>query len=1064
METKPTLNDQAVARLIPGLSIFVGPVCLVDVNECVRYANKDFFQLLGAGSNIIGQSLREVYGDNYYSLIRGAIRRCLVGEPSTQDRPPNKGLKQTGWLRVQFSPVFDESDTAITVGFVMTYTDIGSLKDREISAADRERRLKHATEAVGIPICYFDSNQRVVMANGAICRSWLKTEAEVLGTPIRECIGEENYAVVQSYIESALQGESVGFERSVDYPGIGQRRVRTIMMPETLPNGRVVGAFTVGFDIEEDFQLKEALVARERQLKNFTDNVPEAIAYIDVDRRFRFVNEAYCKYRGLPREKIIGRSVSELFSPAQVALLAPHYEKVRRGETSHYDRLVTLPDNSQRWLRVSMIPDMCDDGIRGHYVVGTDIHDIKLAGERQIQQEIELREFADNIPQAIAFVNADWQYEFANNVFLDSNNVTISETIGRTPTAVVGEEVGNLISQLLPALKRAETQQIERLARIKDGLRWVRTRFVPRFNADGAYLGYYDATVDIHDLIIAQRESLNTANEFKRFTDNIPEPIAYVNKDWRYTYANAEFLRLMGKRSEEVIGNTPAEVLGPELSEHIRPFVERASLGDTVEYERRALKTVGEEVWLNIRLVPIKNKANHYDGHYVIGRDITEIRQARISRKERDDEIQRIFDRIPVPMAYLDENLVYRIVNQAYLKWADRKSEDVIRRSAHDILNPRTIESAMPFFARALKGESLVTDRELWCPDGTLRWHRVHYSPQFDSSGTVIGFYFASYDIHDRKLADEALNRANLFLESHLALSPMAIVECSRDFLITRWSPQAERNLGWRGREALGSNALELGIFGDVNADIAQTLFLDPAKGNEAKSRKVKVKNKKGDIRWYEWHHSVLRDQTSEVISILSLGQDITERVQTEEKLLFLAAHDVLTGLPNRRMFTERILEAFNRAKRTDGQFAVLFIDLDGFKEVNDQYGHSIGDAVLIEVAKRIKSCLREIDMLARISGDEFTIVMEGFSTLDAIQGLANRILTRLRGIKTVVGVEISISASIGASTFPQDGASATELLKHADAAMYEAKGAGKNQFRIFAADTKPVIPFSNQK
>jgi diguanylate cyclase (GGDEF)-like protein len=180
-------------------------------------------------------------------------------------------------------------------------------------------------------------------------------------------------------------------------------------------------------------------------------------------------------------------------------------------------------------------------------------------------------------------------------------------------------------------------------------------------------------------------------------------------------------------------------------------------------------------------------------------------------------------------------------------------------------------------------------------------------------------------------------------------------------------------------------------------------------------------------------------------IGILGLYQDVSARIESEQQLQFLATHDLLTELPNRFLFNDRLQHALTKAKRYHSSFAALFLDLDGFKEVNDSFGHQKGDLVLQQVAKRLKSCVRESDTLARLGGDEFSYILEDIQDEQTAFGISHKILTMLAEPFLVDGKEALVTASIGISLYPEDGDDTEALLKKADSAMYKAKEAGGN-------------------
>lgn len=175
------------------------------------------------------------------------------------------------------------------------------------------------------------------------------------------------------------------------------------------------------------------------------------------------------------------------------------------------------------------------------------------------------------------------------------------------------------------------------------------------------------------------------------------------------------------------------------------------------------------------------------------------------------------------------------------------------------------------------------------------------------------------------------------------------------------------------------------------------------------------------------------------------------ERHQAGERENRLAYFDALTSLPNRRLFFDRLNQALSRAQRYDEKVALLFIDLDGFKPVNDSLGHDMGDLLLQEVARRLEGCLRKSDTVARIGGDEFTCILPHIERTGDVNVVAQKIIRALNSPFDLKGHTIHISGSLGASLFPDDSADCEELISNADAAMYNAKKQGKNNFQFFA-------------
>jgi len=188
------------------------------------------------------------------------------------------------------------------------------------------------------------------------------------------------------------------------------------------------------------------------------------------------------------------------------------------------------------------------------------------------------------------------------------------------------------------------------------------------------------------------------------------------------------------------------------------------------------------------------------------------------------------------------------------------------------------------------------------------------------------------------------------------------------------------------------------------------------------------------------------------------IGQFIA-RVEAEQNLQFVATHDALTSLPNRTMFSDRLSQAIAQAQRYNRRLALLFVDLDGFKTVNDTFGHETGDVLLREIASRLRACLREGDVIGRIGGDEFVVLIEEFGEIEQVAEVARKIVQTVAQPVMVQGHECRVTASVGISAYPQDGKDSQALLKCADSAMYRAKEQGKSRFQFYSSWSASSAP-----
>jgi len=304
----------------------------------------------------------------------------------------------------------------------------------------------------------------------------------------------------------------------------------------------------------------------------------------------------------------------------------------------------------------------------------------------------------------------------------------------------------------------------------------------------------------------------------------------------------------------------------------------------------------------------------------------------------------------------------------------------------------------------------------------------------------------------ERRKAERAQLIALQRLMLHLERTPLGVIEWDLDFHVSMWNPAAEGIFGYSAADMIGESAHRL-VAGDPATDSLTAMWDELMQTRSTTRVPIEARNKRGETIHTEWHNTPLVDDAGTIIGVASLVQDVTERLNTERTIHYMAHHDSLTGLPNRRLMQDRLNQAILAARRQQRYVALLFLDLDRFKLVNDTLGHDTGDFVLRDVAKRLTRVVREGDTVSREGGDEFVIVLPDLEKPEAAQIVANKILSELAKTIDVAGQEITVTASIGISHYPNDATDVQQLLKHADSAMYQAKDAGRNTVRFFTSD-----------
>jgi diguanylate cyclase (GGDEF)-like protein/PAS domain S-box-containing protein len=357
-----------------------------------------------------------------------------------------------------------------------------------------------------------------------------------------------------------------------------------------------------------------------------------------------------------------------------------------------------------------------------------------------------------------------------------------------------------------------------------------------------------------------------------------------------------------------------------------------------------------------------------------------------------------------------------------------------------------------------LLGESVRNEVVGWRRgDGRMRVFSVSTESILDPAGQRTGIVTAFFDVTEQRRAERRQRLAEAQLESERARFS-ALVERSSDIIclidadgeLAYASPAGDRLLGYAHGTYVGTPFTDLVHQEDLPSldDAFGALLREPGG-----SRSVMARLKKADGTWL--HTEVVatnRLQDPAVRGIVANVRDITERAQAAARLSWQAYHDPLTGLPNRPLLMDRLPLALDRSQRRGSRVGLLFLDLDGFKAVNDNLGHHAGDLLLVEVARRFESCVRGHDTVARFGGDEFIILAEDLESDQEALLIAQRVNRVLEDPILLPGGEVTVSASVGIAF--SDGHDAGDLLLAADVALYRAKAAGKARYVVSGADT----------
>lgn len=518
----------------------------------------------------------------------------------------------------------------------------------------------------------------------------------------------------------------------------------------------------------------------------------------------------------------------------------------------------------------------------------------------------------------------------------------------------------------------------------------------------------------------------------------------------RFLLANAAAARFYNQPLEQILGANAADI-DDQMS--LQTLARRdQDIIDSTEvqtYEEQVTTCTGQERRFVVTKGPVFDAQGRVNGLFGIARDVTESRQAEQALREREQRLNRVIE--GSNQGYWDWNLQTNIF-EVSARWETMLGYEpgevvVTPEEWPKLVHPDDLPRALESIRRHLEGEWPVHEVEIRCLTKEGGWSWILSRGrivEWDAEGKALMMSGTHTDINERKRHEQVQREAGIVFEN----SYEGIMVVNPEGLITKINPAFTRITGYSEADVLGQSPRILSS-GMQDAAFYKALWTS-IETHDFWRGELWNKRKNGEIFAELLSISVVRDNQGQIQHYLGVFSDISLIKAHEAELDRAANFDPLTRLPNRRLLEDRLNQSILRAQRTGKSSAVCFLDLDGFKAINDLYGHAAGDQMLLAVSENLKAILRADDTLARMGGDEFVLIISDVDASQDCSPILNRILEAASVPVSVEGMLVSVSASIGVSLFPQDDVDAETLLRHADQAMYLAKEAGKNRYQLF--------------
>ncbi len=410
-----------------------------------------------------------------------------------------------------------------------------------------------------------------------------------------------------------------------------------------------------------------------------------------------------------------------------------------------------------------------------------------------------------------------------------------------------------------------------------------------------------------------------------------------------------------------------------------------------------------------------------------------------------EQQLRLLVDNLPALIAYfLSDGMKCLFANEAYAAAYGFTVASIVGKSVREVIGAEAYTEIHPFILRVLDGENVSYERLLELPDGSIKTIEVNLIPQFvefvEGSKPTAAFVLIN-DISKYRLAEQSIRDSEERLRKFAEATNEGIVFFENG-IITDANEALAQLARLPVAELIGRPNLDF-----VAPDSRETVIHNVRTGFE-KAYEATLLRADGTIVAVEFVGKVIVRGGKTLR--MTIVRDISDRKQAEARIQFLAHHDILTSLPNRAMLMDRLQIMLNVAKRQGTQVGVLFIDLDNFKSINDSLGHYAGDQLLKRLAQRLQGCVRNVDLIGRLGGDEFLVILTGIERAEDITPVAQKIVAAIGDSFVMDGQTLSVTGSVGISVFPKDGEDTDTLVRNADSAMYLAKEHGRNNFQFF--------------
>jgi len=661
------------------------------------------------------------------------------------------------------------------------------------------------------------------------------------------------------------------------------------------------------------------------------------------------------------------------------------------------------------------------------------------------------RYVVENAVDGFFILNSSRRFIEVNEALCRMFGCERADMLGKTPLEFVAEGSRAEVIAQMQRIESTEHRRYRVMAQRKDGSRFpILLNNTSYRDRNGAVAGSFGFITDLTSLVEAQQAVAASERDLQSILDNMQDTYYRTDVAGRIVRLSASGSALLGYPLTEAIGKPLADFYFDPRDREAFLKTLAANGGSVSGYESRLRHRDGREVWVLTNAQYLRDAEGRVVGIEGTTRDNTEHRRMVEALRFSEARLTGLIEALPDAVFLKDGEGRWQVVNNAGLRlfnlvgadWRDKTSPEIAAMRpdlAKEMIECRLSDESAWQAGRATRSEEAIIDSS-----GRERLWEFVKLPMFNPDGGRRSLVVVARDLTEQRRVEENLRLAAQVFEN----SGEAIVIMDAHSRVVSVNGAFADMTGYLAKEVLGKTPSVLAS--DLHDDAFYQRLWASLRESGYWHGELWSRRRNGEAYPAWLGISTLRGPQGGVSHYVAIFSDISERKAAEARIEFLAHHDPLTDLPNRLLLRDRLERAIAQGERAGSRVALLFIDLDRFKTVNDSLGHPVGDRLLREAAMRLRKCVRDMDTVSRQGGDEFLIVLTELRDGDDVTRVAESILAAMSEPFSLDGHDVAISCSVGVAVYPEDGQGFDELLKKSDIAMYHAKEAGRNAFRYY--------------